>query len=101
MVINKQKTKVITFTKSRKWDFPPELHFLDGSPIEYLQSTKLLGVIDSENLKWYKNTEYICTKAIQKLWLLRRMLNLDLSIYQMFDVYTKEVRSILELAVPV
>ena len=101
MVINKQKTKVISFTKSRKWDFPPELHFADGSPIEYITETKLLGIIVSENLKWKKNTEFICQKARQKLWLLRRMLNLDLSIHQMFDVYCKEVRSILELAVPV
>ena len=34
MVINKQKTKVISFTKSRKWDFPPELTFSDGTMIE-------------------------------------------------------------------
>ena len=33
MVINKQKTKVIHFSKSRKWDFPPELIFSDGTPI--------------------------------------------------------------------
>ena len=29
------------------------------------------------------------------------MLNFDLSVDQLFDVYVKEVRSILELAVPV
>lgn len=29
------------------------------------------------------------------------MLNLDLTIYEMFDVYTKEIRSLLEMAVPV
>ena len=28
MVINKQKTKVIKFSKSRKWDFPPILPLL-------------------------------------------------------------------------
>jgi hypothetical protein len=28
MVINKQKTKVICFSKSRKWAFPPELNFV-------------------------------------------------------------------------
>ena len=33
--------------------------------------------------------------------MLRRMVNLHLGIQQMFDVYIKEVRSILELAVPV
>ena len=101
MTINKQKIKVISFTKSRKWDFPPELHFSDGTQIEYLKETKLVGVIVSEDLKWYKNTLYICQKARQKLWILRRMVKLHLNIHQMFDVYIKEVRSILELAVPV
>ena len=47
------------------------------------------------------NTKYICDKARQKLWLLRRMIQLDLDKHSLFDAYTKEIRSILELAVPV
>ena len=101
MVINKDKTKVISFTKSRKWDFPPEVHFSDGTTIEYISETKLVGVIVNENLKWHKNTAYICGKARSKLWILRRLLKVDLDIHQMFDVYSKEIRSILVMAVPV
>ena len=101
MIINKQKTKVMSFTKSRKWDFPPEVHFGDGSQLEYVYETKLLGVIVSQDLKWHKNTAFICQKARTKLWILRRMLYFDLNIHQLFDIYIKEVRSILELAVPV
>ena len=55
----------------------------------------------SEDLKWHKNTAYICGKARSKLWILRRLLKVDLDIHQMFDVYSKEIRSILEMAVPV
>ena len=101
MIINIKKTKVISFTKSRKWDFPPELKFSDGTLIEYIPDTKLVGVVLSENLQWHKNTSYICQKARQKIWILRRMVKLDLDPHTMFDVYTKEVRSVLELAVPV
>ena len=101
MIINKNKTKVISFNKSRKWDFPPELKFIDGTPIQHVPQTKLVGVIISETLSWQANTEYICNKARKKLWLLRRMVKLDLDTYLLFDAYTKEVRSILELAVPV
>ena len=36
MIINKQKTKVMSFKKSRKWDFPPELLFSDGSQLEHV-----------------------------------------------------------------
>ena len=86
---------------SRKWDFPPEVKFNDGTLIEYVPDIKLLGVVVSSDTRWSKNTDYICHKARGKLWILRRLLNLNLDIYQMFDVYTKEVRSILELAVPV
>jgi hypothetical protein len=101
MVINMQKTKVISFTKSRKWDFPPELHFSDGSQLECIPETRLLGVVVSQDLRWAKNTAFICQKARQKLWILRRMLNFNLDLHQLYDVYSKEIRSILELAVPV
>ena len=61
----------------------------------------MVGVVVTQNLRWQKNTEYICEKSRKKIWILRRMANLDLDLYSMFDVYTKEVRSLLELAVPV
>ena len=101
MVINKQKTKVISFTKSKKWDFPPELDFSDGTRIENISETMLLGVVVSQDLKWDKNTSYICQKARKRLWILRRLMEFKLSPQELFDVYIKEIRSVLELAVPV
>ena len=101
LVINKQKTKVIKFSKSRKWDFPPEHTFLDGTNIECVPAVKLVGVIVSQDLKWFQNTSYICKKARSRLWILRRMKNMELGEFQLFDVYSKEIRSILEMAVPV
>ena len=101
LVINKKKTKAILFNKSRKWDFPPEMHFNDNAPVEVVSETKLVGIMIDEKLSWHKNTLYICQKARGKLWLLRRMKRLSLDIFQMFDVYCKEVRSILEFGVPV
>ena len=101
MVINKQKTKIMSFTKSKKWDFPPELKFSDGTEIECVSAFKLVGVIVTQDLKWSQNTEYICKKARTKLWILRRMKNMELDIFQLFDIYSKEIRSILEMSVPV
>ena len=101
MKINKQKTKIISFTKSRKWKFPPELTFSDGTEIERVPVMKLVGVMISQDCKWGPNTAYICGKARAKLWILRRMLKMELDMFQLFDVYTKEIRSILEMAVPV
>ena len=101
MVINTSKTKVMKFSRSKKWDFPPELEFNNGTQIECIPDTKLVGVMISQNLGWKKNTEYICSKARKKLWILRRLVKLGLDYYTLFDVYTKEVRSVLEMAVPV
>ena len=91
----------MNFTKSRKFDFPPELTFSDGKEILCSRETKLVGVILTENLSWQRNTDYICQKARQKLWILRRIIKLGLKTETLLDVYAKEVRSILELAVPV
>ena len=101
MVINKEKTKVISFTKSKKWDFPPELEFFDGTRVENISEAMLLGVIVNSDLKWDKNTSYICEKARKRIWILRRLMEFKLSTQEMFDVYIKEIRSVLELAVPV
>ena len=101
MKINKNKTNVIKFSFARKLDFPTELTFSDGTPVGSLSETTLLGVVITSDLKWQKNTSYICAKARKKLWVLRRMSSLDLSKQEMLDVYAKEVRSILEYAVPV
>ena len=51
-------------------------------------------------LKWEANTQYICAKAFKKIWILRRMKKLDVEPLDILEVYMKEIRSILELAVP-
>ena len=40
-----KKTRIISFTKSRKWDFPPIPKFRDGTLIE--TETKLLVLSDN------------------------------------------------------
>ena len=100
LVINQKKTNVLNFTKSRKWSFPPEVKFTDGTLIECVRETKLVGVVLSDDLSWHKNTKFICQKARRKIWILRRMVELDLDPFVMLDIYHKEVRSIVEMAVP-
>ena len=101
MLLNKKKTDAMIFTFSRKMDFPPEISFLDGTLLATVEEKMLLGVIISSDLKWAKNTAFICTKARQKLWILKRMLSFNFTYQDLFDVYQKEVRSILEYAAPV
>ena len=88
------KTKIIKFSKSQKWDFLPELNFIDGTEIECVLAVKMVG---AKTL----NGSRILIISVERLWILRRMKNMNLDILQLFDVYTKEVTSILEMAVPV
>ena len=101
MLINKNKTQVIMFSRSRTLDFPPELTFEDGSLLKVVSEMKLLGVYITEDLKWKRNTDFIVSKAKQKIWIIRRLIQFKLSVQELFDVYNKEIRSILEFAVPV
>ena len=101
MKINSKKSKVILFNKSRNWDFPPEVGFSDKQNLEVVSDMKLVGVIITSDLRWGKNTQYICQKAMEKMWILRRMHFYNLDIELICDTYLKEIRSILEMAVPV
>ena len=101
MKLKEKKTNIMKFNTARNSDFPPEIKiqgFTDN--LVLVSETKLLGVVISEDLKWESNTQYICKKASKKLWILRRMKLLDIDSSIILDVYIKEIRSVLELAVP-
>ena len=99
--IKEKKTEVMKFNFSNNLDFPPELNIKGFNDIVQVTSeTKLLGVVLTDDLKWEANTLYICAKAYRKMWILRRMKILDVEPLILLEVYTKEIRSVLELAVP-
>ena len=50
-----------------------EIGFKDSTNLEVVSSSRILGVIISNNLKWDQNTEFITRKAMSRLWTLRRM----------------------------
>ena len=101
MLVNTAKTKVMKFNRASSMDFPLEVYFNNKQILEEVNMYKLLGVMVSSNLKWNENTDYICTKARKKIWLLRNMKRSGLTQCELIDAYKKEVRSLLELAVPV
>ena len=68
--------------------------------LQVVEKSKLLGIIISNDLKWQENTKYICKKAYKRMWALRRMKVLDVDPLVMLDVYKKEIRAVLELALP-
>ena len=61
---------------------------------------RLLGLIIRSDLKWISNTANIVAKANKRLWILRRLSNLGAKHIDLIEIYTKQIRSVLELAVP-
>ena len=101
MKINESKSNIIIFNKSRKYDFPPELSFRNNVILDVVEETRLLGIVLTPDLRWQANTLSICTKAMSKMWLLRRMKAMGLEPELIFDYYSKEVRALTEQAVAI
>ena len=78
MKINLDKTKIMLFNQSKKYDFKPELS-IEGVRLEVVNKMKLLGVVITDDLKWDENTDFITKKAFSRLWLLRRLKKLGAS----------------------
>ena len=100
MKINYKKSKLMLFNPCTAIDFIPDFE-LEKNQLEIVEEMKLLGIIIRSDLKWGSNTEYIVKKANSRLWTMRRLKNLGACDDDLLDVYTKQIRSVLELAVPV
>ena len=101
MSINSQKTKLMFFNKSLKYDAMPEIQVTLGENLEVVEEYKILGIIVSTDMKWNKHVDYICKRGYSQLWTLRRLKKLGASSKILFDIYEKHIRSILEYASPV
>lgn len=101
MIINEDKSKVMLFNTSRVYDFMPKVTFDESSYLEVVEEMKLLGIIIQSNMKWYSNTQNLCKKGYTRLWMLRNLKKHGACQADLLDVYIKQCRCMLELAVPV
>ena len=101
MMINTDKTKVVLFNTARKFDFMPQLSIGGNTQLEVVEEFRLLGIIFKSNLSWQANTDLMCKKGYSRLWMLRRLKKLGASTSDMLDVFHKQIRCVLELAVSV
>ena len=94
-----KKTKLMVFNTVKLMDFMPTME-LEGHEIEMVEEMRILGLTIRSDRRWSSSTDHIVIKAFKKLWILRRLKMLGASRMDLLDVYMKQVRSILELAVP-
>ena len=97
IIINQKKTRLMLFNTAIKYDFKPQME-VNGEMIKVVSKIKLLGVIVTDNLKWYENTEIITKKAFSRIWIIRRLKNMGASKTTLVDIYYKQIRSVLEFA---
>ena len=100
MKLNFDKTKFMLFNPTKSFDFIPEL-IINETYIETLDQMKILGVIVSDDLSWKANTNSIVIRAYKKLWIVKRLKLNGANLSDLVEVYTKQIRSILEFGVPV
>ena len=100
MKLNVPKTKLILFNPCISKDFMPEF-MIEDTRIDLVEQVKLLGVVITSNLSWSANTDSITERCNKKNWILRRLKKLGASQEDLLDVYTKQIRSLAEFAVPV
>jgi hypothetical protein len=93
--INEKKTKVMIFNYSTYKQFTTRLTVNDH-PVEVINSTRLLGTIITDDLRWDKNTAHIVKKANARMELLRKVASFGTSIEELKNVYILFVRRQLE-----
>ena len=103
MEINQKKCKVIMFNPHTNYAATPKLTLsgTGGDFLEVVDRVTLLGVKLRSDMRFSDNTDFICQKGYARLWMIRRLKNLGASQTELIDIYQKQVRSVLELAVPV
>ena len=99
MKVNFKKTKLMIFNQGKTMDFMPEFN-IDGNEIQVVEEMRILGIIIRSDMKWSSNSDYIVSKAYKRLWILRRLKGFGASDEDLLDIYIKQVRSVMELAVP-
>ena len=101
MKINQSKSKLMLFNTSRKYDFLPEVTFDGENKLEVVDKIKLLGIFFQSDMRWYSNTNNLCKNGYSRLWMIRNLKKYGAGKKELLDVYMKQCRSVLELAVPV
>ena len=99
MRINQKKTKFMVFNPCTSKDFMSNFK-LGEKDLEVVDEMRLLGLIIQSDMKWQSNTDNMVAKANKKLWMLRRLKTLGADTADLVDVYVKQIRCVLELAVP-
>ena len=94
--VNTKKTKEMLLGSITK--NPPPCLQLNGQQIERVRSSKLLGLLVTDSLKWNEHVSSLCSKAAQRLHFLQQLKRAALSPEDLLYYYQSVVRPVTEYA---
>ena len=95
MLLNEQKSKIMIFNFTKKYQFSTRVH-LNDTLLDIINETKILGTILSSDLTWHNNSEYLTKKGYQRMTMLRKLYKFDVPQEDLVMIYCQYIRSILE-----
>ena len=95
MVLSGEKSKymIVNFCNSLK--FKTRLTIND-SLLQQVRETRLLGVVIQDDLSWKSNTQQLVKRAYARMIILRKLVEFNIPIPDMINIYVLFVRSLIE-----
>ena len=84
---------VINFTDN--YQFATRVN-LNGTLLDTISETKLLGTVFSSDMKWHKNSQLLTQKGYHRMSILRNLFQFDIPKEDLVLIYNMYIRSILE-----
>ena len=95
MQLNEKKSKVMIINFTHNYQFSTRIK-MNGSLLDIIDSTRLLGTVVRSDMKWHDNTQYITQKGYQRMTMLRKLYEFDIPKEDLVLIYTMYIRSVLE-----
>ena len=95
MKLNESKSKMMIFNRTKNYQFSTRVH-LNGTLLETVTETRLLGTIITTDLSWHKNSESLTKKGYQRMLILRKLYEFNIPQPDLVQIYCMYIRSILE-----
>ena len=95
MELNEKKSNLMIFNYTTNYQFATRVN-LNGSLLDTIDETRLLGTIVTTDLKWHSNTDYIIKRGYQRMTMLRKLYQFDIPTEDLVLIYTLYIRSVLE-----
>ena len=94
MKLNAKKCEYMIFSRSEQ-DFSTRLT-VNGTKLERVEVTKILGLYISDDLSWSRNCTEICKNAYSRLSMITRLKYVGVAMEDLIQVYVLYIRSLTE-----